>query len=63
VSSDARNVRALQHATGIKDQAISKSISGNSSKIHLGGDSNGNPVLVSNKGWHNTRYKSGIELS
>lgn len=44
MSSDARNVRALQHAIGIKDQAISKSISGKSSKIHLGGDSNGNPV-------------------
>ncbi|MQW93347.1 IS5 family transposase [Acinetobacter sp. dk771] len=41
---DASRVRAHQHATGIKDQAISKSIGGNSSKIHLVVDSNGNPV-------------------
>ena len=37
-------MRAHQYATGIKDQAISKSISGNSSKIHLAVDSHGNPV-------------------
>jgi len=41
---DASHIRAHQHATGIKDQAISKSIGGNSSKIHLAVDSNGNPV-------------------
>ncbi|UNW10937.1 IS5 family transposase [Acinetobacter indicus] len=41
---DASHVRAHQHATGIKDQAISKSIGGNSSKIHLAVDSHGNPV-------------------
>lgn len=37
-------MRAHQHATGIKDQAISKSIGGNSSKIHLAVDSHGNPI-------------------
>lgn len=41
---DASHVRAHQHATGIKDQEISKSIGGNSSKIHLAVDSHGNPV-------------------
>lgn len=41
---DASHVRAHQHATGVKDQAISKSIGGNSSKIHLAVDSHGNPV-------------------
>ena len=37
-------MRAHQHATGIKDQAISKSIGGNSSKMHLAVDAHGNPV-------------------
>ena len=41
---DASHVRAHQHTTGIKDQAISKSIGGNRSKIHLAVDANGNPV-------------------
>ena len=41
---DASHIRAHQHATGLKDQAISKSIGGNSSKIHLAVDSNGNPI-------------------
>lgn len=41
---DASHVRAHQHATGIKDQAISKSVGGNSSKIHLAVDANGNPI-------------------
>ncbi|WP_347455412.1 IS5 family transposase [Acinetobacter thermotolerans] len=41
---DASHVRAHQHATGIRYQAISKSIGGNSSKIHLAVDSNGTPV-------------------
>ena len=41
---DASHVRAHQHATGVKDQAISKSIGGNSSKIHLAVDANGNPI-------------------
>ena len=41
---DGSHVRAHQHATGISDQAISKSVGGNSSKIHLAVDANGNPV-------------------
>ncbi|NNH27211.1 IS5 family transposase [Acinetobacter terrestris] len=41
---DASHVRAHQHATGIYHQAISKSIGGNSSKIHLAVDANGNPI-------------------
>src|SRR5690606_36777017 len=36
------HVRAHQHSTGIKDQDISKSIAGNSSKIHLTVDADGN---------------------
>ncbi len=35
---DASHVRAHQHSAGIKDQDISKSIGGNSSKIHLAVD-------------------------
>lgn len=38
------HVRAHQHATGIYHQAISKSIGGNSPKIHLAVDTNGNPI-------------------
>jgi len=41
---DGSHVRAHQHSAGIKDQSISKSIGGNSSKIHLAIDSNGNPI-------------------
>ena len=41
---DGSHVRAHQHSAGIKDQDISKSIGGNSSKIHLAVDSNGNPI-------------------
>ncbi|AOA58427.1 IS5 family transposase [Acinetobacter larvae] len=41
---DGSHVRAHQHSTGIKHQDISKSIGGNSSKIHLATDSNGNPI-------------------
>lgn len=41
---DASHVRAHQHASGIKGQCISKSIGGNSSKIHLAVDANGNPI-------------------
>lgn len=41
---DETHVRADQHATGIKNQAISKSIGGNSSKINLAIDANGNPI-------------------
>ncbi len=41
---DASHVRAHQHAAGIKDQSITKSIGGNSSIIHLAVDANGNPI-------------------
>lgn len=41
---DAQFSRAHQHATGIQNQAISKSIGGNSSKIHLAVDADGNPI-------------------
>ena len=41
---DASHVWAQQHATEIKDLAISKIIGGNSSKIHLAVDSHGNPI-------------------
>jgi transposase len=53
----ASHVRAHQHATGIKNQAISKSIGGNSSKIHLAVDSHGNPIqfLIEDGTTHNVR--------
>ena len=41
---DGSHVRAHQHAAGIKNQEITKSIGGNSSKIHLAIDSDGNPI-------------------
>ncbi|ELW77290.1 transposase, IS4-like family protein, partial [Acinetobacter sp. WC-743] len=41
---DGSHIRAHQHSAGIADQAISKSAGGNSSKIHLVVDSNGNPI-------------------
>ena len=41
---DASHIRAHQHAAGLKNQAISRSIGGNSSKIHLAVDSNGKPI-------------------
>lgn len=41
---DASHIRAHQPATELKDQAISRSIGGNSTKIHLAVDSNGNPI-------------------
>ncbi|APR72096.1 MULTISPECIES: IS5 family transposase [Acinetobacter] len=37
-------LRAHQHSAGIANQSISKSVEGNSSKIHLIVDANGNPV-------------------
>lgn len=43
---DGSHVRAHQHSAGIKDQDISKSIGGNSSKIHLAVDSNANPIEI-----------------
>lgn len=43
---DASHVRAHQHCAGIKDQDISKSIGGNSSKIHLAVDADGNPIEI-----------------
>ena len=45
VSSIAtQDVRAHQHSAEIKNQDISKSIAGNSSKIHLAVDVHGNPI-------------------
>lgn len=41
---DGSHVRVHQHSAGIKYQDTSKSIGGNSSKIHLAVDSNGNPI-------------------
>ena len=41
---DGSHVRAHQHSSGRKDQDISKSIGGNSSKIHLAVYSNDNPI-------------------
>ena len=41
---DASHIPAHQHAKGLKEQAISRSIGGNSTKIHLAVDSNGNPI-------------------
>ncbi len=43
---DGSHIRAHQHSAGLKDQAISKSIGGNSSKIHLAVDSYGNPIEI-----------------
>ena len=43
---DGSHVRAHQHSAGIKDQDISKSIGGNSSKIHLAVDADGNPIEI-----------------
>src|SRR5690606_9204021 len=45
VSSIAtQDIRAHQYSAEIKNQDISKSIGGNSSKIHLAVDSDGNPI-------------------
>ena len=41
---DDSHIRAHQHATDINHQAISKSIGGNNSKIHLAVDANENPI-------------------
>ena len=41
---DGSHVRVHQHATGIKAQAIGKTKGGNTTKIHLVVDANGNPV-------------------
>ena len=38
---DVIHIRAYQQAKGLKNQAISKSIGGSSSQIHLAADSNG----------------------
>lgn len=43
---DGSHVRTHQHSAGLKDQGISKSIGGNSSKIHLAVDSYGNPIEI-----------------
>ena len=41
---DGSHVRAHQHSAGIANQSISKSVGGNSSKIHLIVDAHGNPI-------------------
>ena len=41
---DGSHIRAHQHSAGIANQAISKSVGGNSSKIHLIVDAHGNPI-------------------
>ncbi len=41
---DGSHVRAHQHSAGIANQAISKSVEGNSSKIHLIVDAHGHPI-------------------
>jgi len=41
---DGSHVRAHQHSAGIANQAISKSVGGNSSKIHLIFDAHGRPI-------------------
>ena len=43
---DGSHVWAHQHSTRIKNQDISKSIGGNSSKIHLVVGVNGNPIEI-----------------
>jgi transposase len=59
---DASHIRAHQHATGLKDQAISRSIGGNSTKIHLAVDSNGNPIqfLVHDGTTHDVKVASAL---
>lgn len=37
-------IRVHQHAASIANQSISKSVAGNSSKIHLMADAHGNPI-------------------
>ncbi len=41
---DGSHVRAHQYSAGIPNQAISKSVGGNSSKIHLIVDAHGHPI-------------------
>jgi len=55
-------VRAHQNSTGIKNQDISKSIDGNSSKIHLAVDSHGNPIefIISTGTTHNVKFAQDL---
>ena len=55
-------MRAHQHAAGVKDQAISKSIGGNSSKIHLAMNANGNPIefIIGNGKTHNVKVAPNL---
>lgn len=48
---------AHQHATGIKNQAISRSIGGTSSKIHLAVDASDNPIqfIIGNGTTHDVK--------
>lgn len=59
---DATHVRAHQHSAGIPNQDISKSVGGNSSKIHLAVDSHGNPIefIISDGTTHERTYKPGV---
>ncbi|TCB70988.1 IS5 family transposase [Acinetobacter sp. ANC 4216] len=59
---DATFARAHQHATGIQDQSISKSIGGNSSKIHLAVDAHGNPIkfIVSDGTKHDVKIAPNL---
>ena len=43
-STTTQDIRTHQHSTGITNQAISKSVGRNSSKIHLIVDAHGNPI-------------------
>lgn len=54
---DGSHVLAHQHSAGIKNQDIFKSIGGNSSKIHLAGNANGNPleIIISGGTTHNVK--------
>lgn len=59
---DGSHVRAHQHATGQKEQDIARSIGGNSSKIHLAVDSNGNPIefIISDELVHDVKVASKL---
>ncbi len=59
---DATHVRAHQHATSIRTQAISKSMGGNSSKTHLTVDSNENPIqfLIHDGTSHNVKVATAL---
>lgn len=59
---DGSHIQAHQHAAGLKNQAISRSIGGNSSKIHLAVDANGNPIefTISDGTTHEVKVASDL---